>query len=121
MRTAPAMQAELCTNCFGRYRNRMRLQAPWRTPPNAPALRQQLAREMPPRHVLVDTPVKAIAQRDDCDDVLFELLDGSGRVAVVHLTYSRNADALWPQTELFSSYSEWHSERMRSNSRTFHA
>ena len=75
---------------------------------------EELKREMAPGHVLSGVPVSALACRQDCDDVLFGLDDGSNRVAVVHLTWVKESNPAWPATELFSSLEEW-SEAMRSD------
>jgi hypothetical protein len=48
------------------------------------ALRAELTRELPPGHALQGIQVKCLARRQDRDDVLFELQDGSGRFASVH-------------------------------------
>ena len=54
-------------------------------------LMRQLEVELPPGHVLYGVPVKVLA-RGNGDVVLFELLDGSGRVADVHLTWSKGRE-----------------------------
>ncbi|MAX27264.1 MAG: hypothetical protein CMJ19_22435 [Phycisphaeraceae bacterium] len=60
---------------------------------------EQLEREVGPGHVLYHVPVRLIARHDASDDCLFELLDGSGRIAIVHLTWSRTQERLpWPET-----------------------
>jgi hypothetical protein len=39
---------------------------------------------------------------------LFQFLDGSGRVAEVHLTWAGERERLpWPGTRLFDSFAEW--------------
>ena len=80
---------------------------PWYTPKDLGRLEAQLASEVPAGHVLSGISVRALAQRQDCDDVLFQLLDGSSRVAVVHLTYSANPTANCPTTKFFPGISEW--------------
>ena len=39
-------------------------------------LEAELARELPPDHLLANKPLRAVAVRIDRDDVLFEMLDG---------------------------------------------
>lgn len=90
----------------------MELLEPWHVPQRADLLERQLATELPRGHALFGVPVRAVAQRQDCDDVLFELLDGSGRVAVVHLTYSMNFDPAWPFTTVFNGLPAWTESRM---------
>ena len=65
----------------------------------------ELARELGPGHPLHGKRVRALGRRQDCDDVLFELLD-SGECAVVHLTWTSSPpeqDSRWPGTSIFSS------------------
>ncbi|OPY13237.1 MAG: hypothetical protein A4E66_00841 [Syntrophus sp. PtaB.Bin001] len=46
---------------------------------------KQLELEVPPGHGLYGLPVRLIG-RGNGDDALFEILDGSNRIAVVHLS-----------------------------------
>ena len=95
--------------------------APWNEVVDGAEFALELAREMPPQHVLRGVPVNAIARRFDCDDVLFELLDGSARVAVVHLTYNRETKAQWPHTEIFKDREEFVRTRMATDHEGFGA
>jgi hypothetical protein len=70
-------------------------------------LADELRRELPPGHILAGVAVAARARRQDRDDVLFSVLDGSGRLAQVHLTYQPESDPCWPLTALFSTEAEW--------------
>jgi hypothetical protein len=68
---------------------------------------RQLQIEVPPGHALFGVPVKLLA-RGNGDDALFEILDGSGRVANVHLTWSKSQERLpWPGTDIYSSLQDW--------------
>jgi hypothetical protein len=67
----------------------------------------ELNREISAGHVLTGVPFESIGFRQDCDDVAFRLLDGSGRIAVVHLTFQIEHDPKWPFTELFASLEEF--------------
>ena len=49
---------------------------------------QELLREVGVGHPLHGLPVRTLARRQDCDDVLFAIEDGTERVAVVHLTWT---------------------------------
>lgn len=62
-------------------------------------LENELQREMSSTHPVHNVAVKAVARRYDCDEVLFEILDGSGRLAVVHLTWSASGESQpnWPK------------------------
>ena len=82
-------------------------------------MERELARELTQGHELFGLPVRALARRQDCDDVLFAL-EGSERVAVVHLTWSPNEKAPWPSTELFASLDEFVVVRMQLDHDRFH-
>jgi len=80
------------------------------------AFEAELLRESKPGHALFGIPVAAIGRRYDQDDVLFELLDGSGRVAEVHLTWTGERERPpWPGTTLFASFEDW-AESVRDES-----
>lgn len=73
----------------------------------AQGLLRQLLIELPPGHALYGVPVKVVA-RGNGDDVLFGLLDGSNRVADVHLTWSKTQERLpWPGADLYASLQDW--------------
>jgi hypothetical protein len=78
------------------------------------ALERELAREVGPAHVIHGRTAKAIAVRQDCDDVLFELDDGRSGYAVVHLTWIMKVEKTpnYPSTERFASIEEWRIQRM---------
>ncbi|WP_435008116.1 hypothetical protein P12x_005391 [Tundrisphaera lichenicola] len=84
----------------------------------AVTLERELVREVGPGHPLHGIPSKAIGKHASCDEVLFQLLDGTGRVAVVHLTWSRYLpeEPPWPATEIYSSLEEWAELGMRPDS-----
>jgi hypothetical protein len=94
---------------------------PWYAIANSEAIERQLRSELPRDHILAGVPVSAVAQRQDRDDVLFSLDDGSGRMAVVHLTYSKNIDSRWPSTQVYASLTAWVSERMVQDHAEFDA
>ena len=79
----------------------------------------ELSREMCIEHILWNLPLYIIGRRADCDDVLFGLNDGSGRVAVVHLTYRRESSPQWPKVEMFSNISDFASMRMKPDHEDF--
>jgi hypothetical protein len=86
-------------------------------------IQQELARELSAGHPLFGLPVHALARRQDCDDVLFAVDDGSGRVAVVHLTCTRSPPEKppWPITLVYKSFETWMAERMRPDHEEFDA
>jgi hypothetical protein len=72
------------------------------------AFETELLRELKPGHPLFGIPISAIGRRYDQDDVLFELLDGSGRVAEVHLTWARERETPpWPDSSSFENFDDW--------------
>jgi hypothetical protein len=97
----------------------MRWLAPWQEINEGAALVAELHRETSAGHPLFGAKVRAIARRLDCDDVLFELLDNSSRVALVHLTYNVEQDANWPHTEFFASLQKFALQRMASDHEAF--
>ena len=80
----------------------------------------ELRRELPPGHVLANVEVSVVARRHDCDDVLFTLNDGSGRLALVHLTWSQAKETIpvFPATRIFLGLNMW-LETMRADHAEF--
>ncbi|QTN21547.1 hypothetical protein HZ992_15305 [Rhizobacter sp. AJA081-3] len=70
-------------------------------------LSAELTRELPVGHELEGISVKCLARRQDRDDVLFELKDGSGRLAAVHLTWQVESKPPWPSAVIYSGPPEW--------------
>jgi hypothetical protein len=79
-----------------------------------PELAKELHKETCSGHVLHRVPVSAVARRQDCDLVLFSIDDGSGRMVVVHLTYSRETSPDWPTVRVFANWHSW-LESMKSD------
>ncbi|HVL15676.1 MAG TPA: hypothetical protein VM529_24100 [Gemmata sp.] len=81
----------------------------------AAGLERELNAEVAPGHALFGVRVSALARRGDCDDVLFQLHDGTDRVAVVHLTWKRNPPDIppYPGTTLFTDIEHWLIDGMR--------
>jgi len=67
----------------------------------------ELIKEIHFDHPLSGLPLRAVAMRQDQDDVLFEVLGRGDLLAVVHLTWQKEIDSRWPHTELFSSWQHW--------------
>ena len=84
----------------------LRFNEPWLKIDNETGLPAQLYKEAGKSHVLYGKKVTAIAQRQDCDDVLF-FIPGENRYALVHLTWAeRQLDRGWPVTSLFNTMKE---------------
>jgi len=74
----------------------------------------ELRRELPSGHMLSGKELLVLARRQDRDDVLFKLRDGSERLAQVHLTYAKEHDPRWPRTTIFPTEQAW-LEAMRAD------
>jgi hypothetical protein len=92
---------------------------PWHASAEASRGVAELRRELPRTHQLWGIPVHAVAYRQDCDDILFALDDGTDRVAVVHLSFAVEHDPRWPKTELFESIQHFAATRMRLDHEDF--
>jgi hypothetical protein len=74
--------------------------------------KRQLKTEVGPEHPLYNIDARIVA-RGYGDDTLFQLLDGSGRFAVVHLTWRQSQEPMpWPVTEIHSSFQSFVTDRM---------
>lgn len=82
---------------------------------------RELYSELGTRHPLFGVKVRVVGVRQDCDDYLFELLDGTGRLAVVHLTFAQHPepDPRWPRTEFFVDWSHFERDRMQRDAAEF--
>ncbi len=80
------------------------LSEPWYLTEND--LSQQLKYEINDKHILFGKEVKTIAQRQDRDDVLFEIMNGEFKYAIVHLTFMKDKqhDEKFPLT---TTYKDW--------------
>ena len=88
------------------------LVAPWRRVDNPAFYEEELRKEVSFFHPLKRKNVKAIGVREDCDDVLFEVLNGISRFAVVHLTYSRERSRKFPATQFFKDWADLYKSRL---------
>jgi len=90
-------------------------------PDQVAGMNKELRREVGDGHPLYGLPVRATGCRLDCDDVLFAIDDGTGRFAVVHLTWNQAPEPLpWPGTSLYASFDMWLVEGMRRDFDDFH-
>jgi hypothetical protein len=95
---------------------------PWvATGEYADNLVKELEREVTEGHALWKVKTRAIAQRSDSDDVLFEIECQHGKYAVVHLTWSGEPepDARWPDTRIFATIDSWAEECMKADHAKF--
>ena len=83
-------------------------------PDLATAYERELRAEVGVGHPLFGIAVAAVGKHDGSDGVLFRVLDGSERLAVVHLTWSRRPEPPpWPATEFFAGLELFAELRMR--------
>ncbi|BDD03903.1 hypothetical protein [Aureibacter tunicatorum] len=77
------------------------------------ALENELRKELSPEHQLFNNELKAIAKREDTDDVLFQF-DNSERYAVVHLTWKNKNEKNhnYPRTEIFEHWTDLYENRI---------
>jgi hypothetical protein len=98
---------------------------PWHSVADDPAqvagMERQLGRELATGHPLFGMVVRTLARRQDCDDVLFAVEDGSGRVAVVHLTWAASLPERlpFPCAVMYPSFEAWVAEGMRADAEEF--
>ncbi|TAJ69885.1 MAG: hypothetical protein EPO51_20375 [Phenylobacterium sp.] len=69
------------------------------------SLELELAREMPPKHLLFGRSARLLARHERRDDFLFRV--GENEVAQVHLTWTAETDPFFPHTELHPSLEGW--------------
>ena len=73
----------------------------------------QLKTEVRPDHVMYGVPVRMIGRDGGSDDTLFEILDGTNRLALVHLTWAKSQERLpWPGTAIYPNFEAFKTERM---------
>lgn len=68
-------------------------------------LNRALHKEMAPTHLLRGQSVTAVARQIGSDSVLY--LTGNGRLAEVHLTWSRQSVAHWPSTTFYDTVEDF--------------
>jgi hypothetical protein len=85
------------------------------------AMEQELRRELAAEHPLHGLPMRTVGRRQDCDDVLFAAEDGSGRFAVVHLTWTRSPPDRppWPGYAIHESFAAWMARGMHPDHEDF--
>jgi len=81
--------------------------SPIENPDEKRAMETELQREVKEGHPLFGIRGVARGRRYDQDDVLFDLQDGSGRIAEVHLTYREYNAPPFPWTCLFNNADDW--------------
>lgn len=87
---------------------------PWKRIEDLPEIKNQaehlsarLKEDLPSKHVLQGLKMKAVARRVDRDDVLFEIEGREMSLAVVHMTWRKETDSNWPDTQFFENWEQW--------------
>ena len=76
-------------------------------------LEAELHRELPKGHQLCGRQLRAIARRQDQDDVLFRSATDDGSLFCVHLTWSKERDPQWPWTVRYASLDDFRERWLR--------
>ena len=86
--------------------NKLEFLLPWFTMESNGIFEKELIHEISKEHILHEKKAKAIAKREDCDDVLFKI--GETEYAVVHLTWSSKKETTsnYPRTTIYNHWTE---------------
>jgi hypothetical protein len=90
--------------------SKVKFLVPWVAVEEGPSgLEKELYLELGINHPLFGRKLRALARRQDCDDVLFVGDEEPGCIAVVHLTWSRPPEQYppYPRTTMFKSMDAW--------------
>lgn len=85
---------------------------PWQLTDNATFYETELKKEISFFHPLYWKRVRAVAIRTDRDDVLFEVLNGSSKYAVVHLTWQKENSRKFPSTHFYKDWQDFFVKRL---------
>lgn len=68
----------------------------------------ELSKELYPSHILYHSKLNAIAKNSSNDDVLYAFVDGTFRVADVHLSWKQNVEVFpYPVSIIYCSFEKW--------------
>ena len=85
---------------------------PWYSVESGNNLLTELKNELTTNHSLYGLNLEVIAKRGDCDDILIRILDDCSKVAVVHLTWTKENRDNFPKTEIYENLNDWEENRM---------
>ncbi len=86
--------------------------SPWQAVDDGKILEAELKRELTFFHPLRFKQVQAVGMRRDGDDVLFKLLDGSSRYALVHLTCNKERSRKFPSTKFYKDWKAFYDQEL---------
>lgn len=90
----------------------LNLVEPWQPADNPTFYENELKKEVTFFHPLRWKKVMAIGIRSHRDDVLFEVLNGSPKYAVVHLTYAKEHLCKFPTTHFYKDWEDLYKNRL---------
>lgn len=85
---------------------------PWQTTDKPTFYETQLRKEVSFFHTLYFKKVRTIGIRVDRDDVLFEVIGGLNKYAVVHLTYRKAFSRKFPLTQFYKNWEDFFNNRL---------
>jgi thiol-disulfide isomerase/thioredoxin len=89
-----------------------KLLQPWQPVDNPAFYESELKKIVSFFHPLNWKNVRAIANRTDCDEVLFEVLNGRFKYAVVHLTWKKENSRKFPTTKFYKDWQDIYTNRL---------
>lgn len=85
---------------------------PWKQILHPLPYENELQMEIGIFHSLYWKKVRAIGIRADCDDLLFEVLNGTHKYAVVHLSYKKERSRKFPITHFYLDWADLFKNRL---------
>ena len=81
----------------------------WELVEDGAGLLSELRAEVGHGHPLYGLALRVVARSNKSDDLLCEVLDGSARLAEVHLTWAQHPepDLQWPAVRFFANERAW--------------
>ena len=98
------------------YANK-KLLKPWQPIDNPSFYETELKKEVNFFHPLNWKRIRAVAHRTDRDDVLFEVLNGSSKYVVVHLTWRKENSGRFPITQFYKDWHDIYTNRLLEDSK----
>ncbi|WP_165813964.1 hypothetical protein [Terrimonas sp.] len=89
-----------------------KLLKPWQSIENPSFYETELKKEVSFFHPLNWKKVRAIANRTDRDDVVFEVLNGRSKYAIVHLTWRKENSRKFPITKFYIDWQDIYKNRL---------
>jgi hypothetical protein len=83
---------------------------PWMAvdPNHVEGMCNELKKELIPGHILYGLRCIPIGNRCDCDDTVWKVFNAEFTIATVHLTFQKETNPRWPDTQTFDSFETFH-------------